>query len=176
MQKIFYIMTIFFYVALVFLSIKTALAAGFGPSRATGAFLPRFQEPDMNRILALAITAAIAVTPAAGAFAQETPPGYKTLDMRDDASSWIKDPHVHEFYQATVDAFARGPDHLDRAAFNKRFKEIFDDFAVSRHIPPKAMADHLKRIPGETILIVTRDPKTLDSYDNFVVALFGPQG
>ncbi len=133
----------------------------------------------MNRTLALALAAALIIAP--GAFAQTpegavAPSGSKTLDMRDDASSWIKDPHVHEFYQATVDAFAHGPNHVDRSAFNKRFKEIFDDFAVSRHVPPKAMEEHLKRIPGETILIVTRDPKTLDSYDNFVVALFGPQG
>ncbi len=130
----------------------------------------------MKRTLALAFASLLVAVPVVGAFAQTAPQGYKTLDMRDDASSWIKDPHVHEFYQATVAAFARGPDHVDRAAFNKRFKEIFDDFAVSRHVQPKAMEDHLKRIPGETILIVTRDPKTLDSYDNFVLALFGPQG
>ena len=130
----------------------------------------------MKRTIVLAFASLLIAAPVAGAFAQTAPQGYKTLDMRDDASSWIKDPHVHEFYQATVDAFAHGPDHVDRAAFNKRFKKIFDDFAVARHVPPKAMEDHLKRIPGETILIVTRDPKTLDSYDNFVVALFGPQG
>jgi hypothetical protein len=145
--------------------------------------LPGLQEIDMNRRIAFVLAAALAIAPAA-ALAQasapqadpgQVPAGYKTMDMRDDASAWIADPHVHAFYEATKDAFARGPDHLDRAAYDRRFKEIFDDFAVSRHIPPKAMEDHLKRIPGETILIVTRDPKTLDSYDNFVLALFGPQ-
>ncbi len=133
----------------------------------------------MKPTLALAVASLLAAAPVTGVMAQTqtaTPPGYKTMDMRDDAASWIADPHVHQFYQATVDAFAHGPAHVDRAAFNKRFKEIFDDFAVSRHVPPKAMEEHLKRIPGETILIVTRDPKTLDTYDSFVLALFGPQG
>ena len=133
----------------------------------------------MKRPLALTLAVAILAAPAASALAQTTPqatpPGWKTMDMRDDASSWIADPHVHELYQATVDAFAQGPDHVDRAAYDKRFKQIVDDFAVSRHVPPAAMEEHLKRIPGETILIVTHDPKTLDSYDNFVLALFGPQ-
>ncbi len=95
--------------------------------------------------------------------------------MRDDASAWINDPHVHAFYQATVDAFAHGPDHLDRAAYQKRFREIFTDMAAAHHIPPGKLLDHLKRIPGEMVLIAKRDPEAFTSYDNFVVALFGPQ-
>ena len=130
----------------------------------------------MKRTLVLALAAAIAAAPLTTAFAQTPPPGWKTMDMRDDASSWIADPHMHEFYQAAVEAFAHGPDKLDRSAFEKRSFEIFRDFAIARHVPPEAMQDHLKRIPGEVILIVTRDPKTLDIYDNFAVALFGPQG
>ena len=135
----------------------------------------------MNRILALALAALLATAPAA--FAQtpaptpaQAPPGWKTMDMRDDASPWINDPHIHAFYQATVDAFAKGADHLDRAAYEKKSHDIFWDFAISQHMKPEAMEDHLKAIPGEMILIVTRDPKTLDSYDSFVMALFGPQG
>ena len=128
----------------------------------------------MNRTLALALAGVLAVTPIAVAFAQ-TPAGMQTFDMRDDASAWINDPHVHELYQATIDAFAHGPDHLDRVAYEARAHEIFQDFALSRHVSPERMQDHLKQIPGEMILIVTRDPQTLASYDNFVVALFGPQ-
>ena len=135
----------------------------------------------MNRTLALALALAamIAAAPAAGAFAQ-TPSGpppssQQTFDMRDDASGWINDPHVHDFYKMCVEAFANGADHLDRAAYEKRFRDIFTDFAIAHHIPPDKMLDHVKRIPGEMIMIVRRDPKALDSYDNFVVALFGPQ-
>jgi hypothetical protein len=134
----------------------------------------------MNRTLALVLAAAIAATPAGGALAQtasadQRPSGQQTFDMRDDASAWIHDPDVYRFYQLTIDAFANGPEHLDRAAYLRGFHEIFQDFAVQHHIPPEHLQDHLKAIPGEMILIVTRDPKTLDSYDNFVVALFGPQ-
>ncbi len=128
----------------------------------------------MKRTLALAMAAALTAAPLAGASAQ-TPSAGQTFDLRDDASGWIKDPHVYRFYQLTIDAFAKGPAKLDRAGYEQRFNDIFRDFAIERHIPPAAMADHLKRIPGEMIQIVTRDPKTLDSYDSFVVALFGPQ-
>ncbi len=139
----------------------------------------------MTRISALALAVILAGAPAALAqsgaqatspAASQTPPGWKTMDMRDDASPWINDPHIHAFYQATVDAFAKGPDHLDRVAFMKKSHDIFWDFAISQHMKPEALEDHLKAIPGEVIQIVTRDPKTLDSYDNFVTALFGPQG
>jgi len=133
----------------------------------------------MKRTLALAIAAVLAVAPAAGALAQTpsvpAPSGQQTFDMRDDASGWINDPHVRDYYKLCVEAFANGADHLDRPAYEKRFREIFTDFAAAHHVPPAKMLDHLKRIPGEMILIVRRDPKTLDSYDSFVVALFGPQ-
>jgi hypothetical protein len=134
----------------------------------------------MTRIAILALAAVIAAMPAVGAVAQtpadaQPPSSQQTFDMRDDASAWINDPHVHAFYQLTIDAFAHGPDHVDRAAYEARFREIFTDFAVAHHMPPDRLLEHLKLIPGQTILIVTRDPKTLDSYDNFVVALFGPQ-
>ena len=128
----------------------------------------------MNRTLALALAALIAAAPIAVAVAQ-TPSGQQTFDMRDDASAWINDPHVHEFYQLSVEAFAHGPDHLDRKAYERRFHEIFRDFAVAHHMSPERLRDHLERIPGEMILIVRRDPQALASYDNFIVALFGPQ-
>ena len=128
----------------------------------------------MTRVLALAL----ALIAAAPALAQPPAPqasAPKTYDMRDDASSWISDPNVHAFYQATVEAFAQGPAHVDRGAYEKRSHEIFRALAVSKGWPPEKMEDHLKAIPGEMIAIVTRDPQTLKSYDSFVVALFGPQ-
>ncbi|MGZ3275751.1 MAG: hypothetical protein ACXU82_10885 [Caulobacteraceae bacterium] len=130
----------------------------------------------MKPILALVLAAALAGAPAAGARAQEAP---KTYDMRDATPEamqvWIKDPNLHAFYQATIDAFAMGPDHLDRPAYEKRSHEIFRALAAAHGMPPDALEDHLKGIPGEMIQIVTRDPKTLDTYDNFILALFGPQ-
>jgi hypothetical protein len=99
----------------------------------------------------------------------------KTYDIRDDAAPWINDPNVHAFYQATVEAFANGPDHLDREAYLKRSREIFTALAVAHGMPTEQVLDHVKAIPDEVIVWATRDPHTLDSYDNFVIALFGPQ-
>jgi hypothetical protein len=101
--------------------------------------------------------------------------GSKTYDLRDDATPWINDPNVHAFYQATVEAFAHGPDHLDREAYLKRSREIFTALAVAHGMPAEQVLDHVKAIPDEVIVWATRDPHTLDSYDNFVIALFGPQ-
>ena len=137
----------------------------------------------MKRALVLALCVVLAAAPGALAQAPEArkPPadGPRTYDFRDGTSAemavWINDPNVHAFYQATVDAFAQGPDHLDRAAYEKRAQEIFRALALAHNIKPEALEDHLKAIPGEMVLIVTRDPRTLDSYDNFVLALFGPQ-
>ena len=102
-----------------------------------------------------------------------TPP---TLDMREADRSWIDDPHVHDFYRLTVDAFAHGPDPLDRAAYDKNSRKIFRALAASRHMSPDAFEQHAAAIPGQMIEIVTRDPQTLATYDAFAIALFGPQG
>lgn len=131
----------------------------------------------MNRTIALAFAAALVAAPAT--FAQDAPApsaaAPKTYDMRDDATSWINDPNVHAFYQATVEAFAQGPDHLDREAYLKRSREIFTALAVAHGMPTDQVLNHVKAIPDEVIVWATRDPHTLDSYDNFVIALFGPQ-
>jgi len=132
----------------------------------------------MKPALVLAFAAALAVVPLA-ALAQDTTaaqvPASKTYSFGDDASPWINDPAIHAFYQATVDAFAHGPGQVDRTAYEQRSRQIFHAFAMAHGMSPEAVENHVKAIPGEMILIVTRDPQTLASYDNFVVALFGPQ-
>jgi hypothetical protein len=136
----------------------------------------------MNRAFAIAFAAALLATPGfaqppapQGSAAQAPSPASKTYDMRDDASPWINDPNVRAFYQATVEAFAHGPDHVDREAYLKRSREIFTALAAAHGMPTEQLLDHVKAIPDEVIVWATRDPHTLDSYDNFVVALFGPQ-
>jgi hypothetical protein len=108
------------------------------------------------------------------AIAQEPPPP-QTYSARDEQARWINDPAFHAFYQATLDAFADGPDKLDSAAYEQRSREIFTAFAISHDMPVERVLDHLKAIPGEMIENVRRDPQTLASYDSFVEALFGPQ-
>jgi hypothetical protein len=128
-----------------------------------------------NRTFVLSITALMLTTGTAiGGLAQGSspPPAY---DARDDQASWINDPHMHDFYRATVAAFANGPDRVDRAAYEKRSREIFIAMAMSRKMSPEHLVNHLARIPGEMMAIVKRDPQTLASYDAFVGQLFGPQ-
>jgi hypothetical protein len=143
----------------------------------------------MNRALALALASVLAAAPAAEALAQAaantqaqaTPskPAPKAYDFRDgtdaEMQAWINDPNVHAFYQMAVEAFAKGVDHLDRPAYEKHCHEIFRAIALSRNIKPEALEDHLKLIPDQIVQMVARDPSTLASYDNFIVALFGPQ-
>ena len=98
-----------------------------------------------------------------------------TLDMRESDASWVNDPHVHEFYRLTVEAFAHGPQRVDRSAYDKRSREIFRALAIAKHMSPDGFEKHAAAIPGQMVDIVTRDPATLATYDSFVVALFGPQ-
>jgi hypothetical protein len=129
----------------------------------------------MNRILALAAAALLTAAPALAQPASPQPTSPKTYDMRDQAAPWIDDPNVRAFYQATVEAFAQGPDHLDREAYLKRSREIFTALAVAHGMPTDQLLNHVKAIPDEVIVWASRDPHTLDSYDSFVLALFGPQ-
>jgi hypothetical protein len=126
--------------------------------------------------LVLGLVAAMA---AGAAFAHPDPgksgPAPASVNMQGDQASWINDPHMHAFYQLSVAAFAHGPDKVDQARFEQDAQVIFRDFAVSRHIDPAMMQDHLKLIPGQVVQIAKEDPKVLQSYDAFVVALFGPQ-
>lgn len=126
-----------------------------------------------KQAVALLGALSLGTTPTAGLAQESSTP--QTLDMREADASWVSDPHVHEFYRATLEAFANGPDRIDRAAYERRSREIFRALAVSRNMAPEAFLQHLAAIPGEMIVIVTREPETLDSYDSFVVALFGPQ-
>ena len=130
----------------------------------------------MIKIFVLAFAAALLAAPALAQQAPAPPASPpKTYDMRDDAAPWINDPNVHAFYQATVEAFAHGPDHVDREAFLKRSREIFTAFAAAHGMPTDQLLNHVKAIPDEVLVWAARDPHTLASYDNFVVALFGPQ-
>lgn len=132
----------------------------------------------MKPFLALALATALLALPAAAMAQEAAKPAAsapKSYDFTDGAPQWVDDANIHAFYQATIEAFAHGADHLDRAAYEKRSHEIFRALALAHNMPADALQDHLKAIPGEMVKIVTRDPQTLASYDNFVIALFGPQ-
>lgn len=119
--------------------------------------------------------AAILALGAAPALAQAPAPPSASKNMQGDQSSWIADPHIHAFYELTLQAFAEGPAKVDEAAYTQKAYAIFRAFGASRGVPPEHMVDHLKLIPGQVVKIVREDPETLKSYDNFTAALFGPQ-
>ena len=129
-------------------------------------------RPVRALALTLALATSIPAAALASAPAAEAPPA--TVSMQGDQASWISDPHTHAFYALAVAAFANGPAKVDRAKFQSDAFAIFRDFGKSRGMKPEAMVDHLKLIPGQVVQIATEDPKVLASYDNFVVAIFGP--
>jgi hypothetical protein len=128
---------------------------------------------NLTAALILALVIAGGSTAAVAHPGADAPPAKESL--QGDQSSWINNPHMHAFYDLTVAAFAHGVAKVDRARFEADAHRIFRDFAVSRHMNPEDMLDHLKLIPGQVVQIATDDPRTLASYDNFVAAVFGPQ-
>jgi hypothetical protein len=127
------------------------------------------------RPLSLALAALPVVATAAPALAQH-PAAPSTAHMQgNDEQSWINDAHMHAFYDTALAAFANGPAQVDVDAFERKSYAIFRAFGASRGMDPAKMQDHLKLIPRQVVQIARDDPKVLDSYKNFVDAIFGPQ-
>ena len=92
-----------------------------------------------------------------------------------DYPEWFQNPHMVEFYALSVEMLRAQAGRVDAAAYEARSYAIFRVFAESLGANPDGMVDHLKAIPREMVGIVAADPKVLDSYDNFLVALRGPK-
>ena len=133
----------------------------------------------MNRQIVIA--AAIATLVAGAASAQhpaaptQGPQAATGANLQGDDSAWRRDQHIRAFYDLTVQAFAKGPAKLDVESYESKAYAIFRDFGPAMGMSPEAMQDHLKLIPRQVVGIVKDDPKTLDSLDNFVLAIFGPK-
>lgn len=128
--------------------------------------------------LLLGVFAAASLALAAIGAAIADPPAHETTvtkNVQGDQSAWINNSHMHDFYRAAVAAFANGPSKVDFPAFEAKSHAIFDAFAVSMGTDPKAVQEHLALIPKQVVQIAKEDPKVLDSYDKFIVALMGPQ-
>jgi hypothetical protein len=98
-----------------------------------------------------------------------------TLDAQGDYPEWFQNPHMVEFYALSVEMLRAQAGRVDAAAYEQKAYAIFRAFAESLHADPAGMIDHLKAIPREMVSIVAADPKVLDSYENFLVALRGPR-
>ena len=99
----------------------------------------------------------------------------QTLSLQGDQSAWINNDHMRGFYALSKEALGKGAPPLNVESYREKSYAIFRAFGKSMGSDPDLMVDHLKDIPGQMITIVKDDPKVLDSYDSFVVALMGPQ-
>lgn len=99
----------------------------------------------------------------------------QTLNLQGDQSAWINNDHMRGFYALSKEMLGKNAPPLDVESYREKSYAIFRAFGKSMGGDPDMMVDHLKDIPGQIVTIVRDDPKVLDSYDNFVVALMGPQ-
>ncbi|MEQ1780816.1 MAG: hypothetical protein ABMA14_05615 [Hyphomonadaceae bacterium] len=99
----------------------------------------------------------------------------ETVSLQGDQSAWIKSPEIHSFYDLSVASLGKGAPKLDFEAYRDKSYAIYRTFAASMGVNPDAMVEHLKDIPRQMVGIVKDDPKVLDSYEAFTVALMGPQ-
>lgn len=125
---------------------------------------------------ACAVAAAIACNGAVFAQHARAPsqPETITLDAQGHYPEWEQNPHMVEFYALSVEML-RAARRVDAAKYEQQSYTIFRAFAESLGADPDGMIEHLKAIPREMVAIVAGDPKVLDSYESFLVALRGPR-
>jgi hypothetical protein len=129
----------------------------------------------IRRLLACATLTAAALSPTYCHHSQAVAQGETvTLDAQGHYPEWEQNPHMVEFYALSVEML-RAARRVDAAAYEERSYAIFRVFAESLGANPDGMIDHLKAIPREMMGIVAADPKVLDSYESFLVALRGPR-
>jgi hypothetical protein len=78
-----------------------------------------------------------------------------------------------EFYALSVATLRAA--RVDATAYEQRSYAIFRKLAESLGVDPAGTIDHLKDIPREAVQIARDDPRVLDSYESFLVALRGPR-
>jgi len=129
-------------------------------------------------IATLTLSGLAAAHPAPGAKpapAPATAQATSSANMQGDDSVWRTSPYIHAFYDLTKATYGGHAAKVDVAAYEQKSYAIFRDFGVAMGVGPEHMQDHLKLIPRQIDGIVREDPKVLDSYDNFVLALMGPK-
>lgn len=97
-----------------------------------------------------------------------------TMSLQGDTKAWSDNPHMHAFYALTKERLGKDAPALDFEKYRDDSCAIFRAFGTSMGGSPEMMVDHLKDIPRQLVGIVKDDPKVLDSYANFRVALMGP--
>ena len=123
----------------------------------------------------LVLLAPLALTPALAQHGEHAQAAETiTLDAQGHSPEWENAPQWRQFYTLSIEML-RGNASPDVAGYEQKSYAIFRAFAESIGASPDGMIDHLKNIPREIVGIVKDDPKVLDSYENFMVALRGPR-
>lgn len=129
-------------------------------------------------MIAAAVAATAAMAP--GAWAQHGQPPHGapsdggSTSLQGDTRAWSENPYMHAFYDLTKETLGAGAAPLDFETYREKSYAIFRDFGVSMGVGAEGMVDHLKDIPGQMVDIVKDDPSVIDSYENFRIALAGP--
>ena len=89
-------------------------------------------------------------------------------------SEWTDSPHIHAFYDLTVETLGKGTEGIDFETYRDKSYALFRAFGASMGWKAGQMEDHLKDIPRQVVGIVKDDPKVLVSYDKFMLAMMGP--
>ena len=122
----------------------------------------------------LILTAAVTLAMASAAFAQHADASSSASLQGGANNPWRNSPYMHKFYDLAVATCAKGCTRADLPVFQEKSMAIFAEFGTSMHMAPAGMQEHLKGIPAQIIQIATEDPKMLSSYDNFWLAMVGP--
>jgi len=130
---------------------------------------------SQHDLMAMHAPAHAAVAPPEAREVVAPSPQGQTLNLQGDQSAWINNDHMRGYYVLSKEMLGKGAPPLDAESYREKSYAIFRAFGKSMGGDPDTMVDHLKDIPGQMVTIVKGDPKVLDSYDNFVVALMGPQ-
>ena len=120
-------------------------------------------------ILGLAVAALAGASPPPARAAQAP------QSLQGDTNSWRQDPRLREFYALVRQACANGCDKADVPALEAKSRGVFGRMAAAHGMSPRAMQDHLAVIPRQMVQIGRDDPAVLQSYDAFLVAMFGPE-
>lgn len=138
--------------------------------------IARALRPFLASAFALTLAACHGSMPMHGHAGAASAAGPAGMNLQgNDTAAFFADPNAHAFYDLTVKTFAKGPKAVDFPAYQQQSYAIFRALGASRGVPPAAMQDHLKLIPGQMVKIVTEDPTVLKDYDSFIVAMVGPQ-
>ena len=120
----------------------------------------------------IAAAAALGIIASAHAAPQAHSPAPVTKSLKQHPPA--EDARIHAFYDILVAARADGADKVD-AATEKKLREMARASTPAHDLDAKAWEDHVVDMGRQMFEIARKDPKVFQSYENFLIALRGPQ-